>query len=221
VSKVEIEARLTEAGENEIVTAVHIEYVPTPEQGEAIAADTHNSALNRLSFDHGVAIEDGRVIGREFFLIAPPPSSGTARVPPVLAAFTIPSPQIKLHLPLDPSRVKGELERVDPRERYFPLFRSALLSPSPVEEFLHLYNILLMLFGDTQTNVDKFILSENPSVPLTSSPFKKDERETVYTRLRNEFAHARGVNLNDTKAEMKMRVGELVGLTKRAIELRA
>ncbi len=45
--------------------------------------------------------------------------------------------------------------------------------------------------------------------------------ETVYTRLRNELAHTRpGVSLHNTKTEMASRVGELVALTKRAIELR-
>ena len=43
--------------------------------------------------------------------------------------------------------------------------------------------------------------------------------ETVYTRLRNEFAHGRpGVNLDQTKGEMADRIGGLVLLTKRAIE---
>jgi hypothetical protein len=44
--------------------------------------------------------------------------------------------------------------------------------------------------------------------------------ETVYTRLRNEMGHKRaGVNIANTKAEMANRVGGLVALTRRAIEL--
>jgi len=44
--------------------------------------------------------------------------------------------------------------------------------------------------------------------------------ETVYTRLRNELAHKRaGVNIDNTKAEMANRLGGLIALTKRAIEL--
>lgn len=41
-----------------------------------------------------------------------------------------------------------------------------------------------------------------------------------YTRLRNELAHKRaGVNLQDTKLGMANRLGGLVAVTKRAIEL--
>ena len=44
--------------------------------------------------------------------------------------------------------------------------------------------------------------------------------ETVYTRLRNELGHSRkGVNLQDTKAEMANQLGGLIAITKRAIEL--
>jgi hypothetical protein len=43
--------------------------------------------------------------------------------------------------------------------------------------------------------------------------------ETIYTRLRNEFAHPRkGVDLKQTKAEMARRIGKLGELTKHAIE---
>jgi len=44
--------------------------------------------------------------------------------------------------------------------------------------------------------------------------------ETVYTRLRNEFAHKRaGVDLQKTKAGMADKLGGLRTLAKRAIEL--
>ncbi len=78
-----------------------------------------------------------------------------------------------------------------------------------------------MIYNDKQTEVDSFIISEDPPVPQTQHPEKKPgAKETVYTRLRNEFAHKRaGVNLDNTKSEMANRLGGLIGLTKRAIEL--
>ena len=86
---------------------------------------------------------------------------------------------------------------------------------------MHLYHILLMLFDDDQPKVDKFILDEDPNVPLTPDPRpNRKTKETIYTRLRNEFGHKRvGVNLDNTKAEMANRLGGLITLTKRAIEL--
>jgi hypothetical protein len=119
--------------------------------------------------------------------------------------------------------LKTELEQVSaPGEQNFGLFRSARQSMSPVEEFMHLYSILLMLFDDDQAKVDKFILDEDPSVPLTPDPRPNHQwkMETVYTRLRNELRHKRpGVNLDVTKAEMAKHLGGLIALTRRAVEL--
>jgi hypothetical protein len=85
---------------------------------------------------------------------------------------------------------------------------------------MHLYNILLMLFDDSQACVDEFILRENPGVLLTPDPRpNRTKNETVYTRLRNQFAHKRGADLDQTKAEMKNCLSGLVALTKRTIEL--
>ena len=89
---------------------------------------------------------------------------------------------------------------------------------------MHLYNILLMFFDDDQKGaqgrLDNFVRTENPGVPQTAHPKFPGVYETVYTRLRNELGHPRPrVNLDVTKAEMKTRLGELVALTKRAIEL--
>lgn len=87
---------------------------------------------------------------------------------------------------------------------------------------MHLYNILLMFFDDHQPKVDEFIIRERPQVVLTPDPRKrkKIQFETVYARLRNELAHKRvNVDVVNTKTEMKNHLGELIALTKRAIEL--
>ena len=86
---------------------------------------------------------------------------------------------------------------------------------------MHLYNLFLMLYNDSQADVDAFIVGQDPSVPQTQHPKKKaGVMETVYTRLRNEFAHIRpGVNIATTKADMANRLGGLRDLTKKAIEL--
>jgi hypothetical protein len=86
---------------------------------------------------------------------------------------------------------------------------------------MHLYHILLILYNDKQIKVDKFIRDEDPSVPQIQHRLKaQGKMETVYTRLRNEFAHKRdNVDLEQTKAEMARRLGDLRMLTKRAIEL--
>ena len=81
-----------------------------------------------------------------------------------------------------------------------------------------------MFFRDdepgAQGRLDDYVRQQNPAVPQTPHPKFPAVHETVYTRLRIELGHARqGVNLEQTKAEMSARVGELAGLTKRSIEL--
>ena len=128
----------------------------------------------------------------------------------------------KLTVGIPAARLKTDLEQVSaPGERNFGLFRSARQSTSPVEEFMHLYNILLMLYNDKQADVDAFIVAEDPAIPQTQHPLRAaGVLETVYTRLRNELAHKRaGVNIDHTKAEMTNYLGGLITLTKRVIEL--
>lgn len=121
-----------------------------------------------------------------------------------------------------PERLKEELEQpTAPGERYYGLYRSARQSTGAIEEFMHLYHTLLMHYNDKHADVDEFIVSVDASVPQTHHPLKAPGvKETVYTRLRNEFAHRRaGVNLENTKMEMTHRLGDLRMLIKQAIEL--
>lgn len=118
-------------------------------------------------------------------------------------------------LGISSSQLKIQLEQpTPPGERNFGLLRSARQSGSPVEEFMHLYNVLLMLFNDRQVDVDSFIVAEDAAVPQTQHPLKAPgTMETVYTRLRNELAHQRaGVVIDQTKAEMANHLGGLIAL---------
>jgi hypothetical protein len=97
------------------------------------------------------------------------------------------------------------------------IFRSALEVRNPVDRFLCLYNILLLKQGDSQARVDAFIRSEQPGVVDTASPHKPGVMETVYTRLRNEFAHIRpGTSFTQTRNEMEQQLGGLKALAHKA-----
>ena len=223
IEKVEIEG----PNGKEILTAVHLNGVASPTDGIAIATKVHIAALDRISFFQGIAIENGHVTEKEFSPIDPPPP-GEFCLNAEAGQLSLVGKDATLAVGLSASHVKTELEQVTPSgERNFRLFRSARLSTSPVEEFMHLYNILLMLFDDEQAGVEEFIFEQEPGVqwkhrpevkrPKRRKPLKK---ETVYTRLRNELGHKRpDVNLDDTKAEMTKCLSELRALTKRAIEL--
>ena len=223
IEKVEIEGRKVESessNRREIASTVYIAGVLTEEMGKAIAVDMNAKALDRLCFRYNIAIEYAQITGHEFSQLNPPPGY---HLQANSGEYVRVGEAITLDLGIPPESIKAELERLEyPGERYFALYRSARLSAGRAEEFMHLYNLLLMLLGDYQNVVDAFIMREAPGTPQTPSGnprAKPGEMETVYTRLRNEFAHVRnGAHLDHTKAQMKDRVGELSNLTKKAIE---
>jgi len=217
VDKIEIEAP---NNGDEINSTVYISDVADSDAGIALAEKVLTAVLNRISFWHKLGIADGELTGHQFIPINQPPNlmsleaADTMKFTGDVLKYALGLPADKLKLDLEQPKLRGE--------DHFGLLRSALLSTSSVEKFMHLYHILLMLFFDSQKKVDKFIVSENPYVP--QRPYKqprkkKPEMETVYTRLRNQFAHKRpNVTLEETKTEMEEWLGELIELTKRAIQ---
>jgi hypothetical protein len=216
VDKVEIEGLDGDV----IRSTVHLATVASPDDGMVLATKVNTAALNRIAFYHNIAIENARCTRDDFSPIHHQPGvhvlvAGTGR-------YSVTGGTVKFRVARSGERLKAQLEQaMPPGERNYGLFRSARLSIGPIEEFMHLYNILLMLYNDKQADVDAFIIAEDPSVLQTQHPLKAPGvMETVYTRLRNELAHKRaGVNLDNTKVEMAHRLGELIKLTKRAIEL--
>jgi hypothetical protein len=210
VGQVEIEA----PNGYEIHATVHLTSVASPQDGWALAAQAHMDALDRLVFNYGVAVETPRRTGEQYW-------------PPVaVGAFADASTRVVVVPGIDPAQLKAKLEQASPPgEHYYAFFREAQQSLSPVEEFMHLYHILLWLCNqqyqdEKQKRVDDFIKSEDPAVPQTPDPRDPSVKETVYTRLRNELGHKRkGVDLDRTKNEMGCWLPRLVALTKRAIEL--
>jgi hypothetical protein len=68
VDKVVIECR----NGDEILSTVYLASVATHEEGKAIAVKVHNVVLDRISFHHNIAIEDGQITGTEFSELNPP-----------------------------------------------------------------------------------------------------------------------------------------------------
>jgi hypothetical protein len=208
VATVEIEA--------EIRPRVHFAATASEEEAVALATKVNTNALDRIAFDHVIVIEQARVADIQLADVNPAPGILQARA----GSCVIVGADARLVHGVRPDRIKALLEQPTPRgEAYYGLFRSARMATSPVEEFLVLYQVLLMLVGDRQEDVDRFLVAEEPSVPQTPSPHRPGISETMYTRLRNELAHNRpGVNLDTTRAEMRVRVGGLRAVVKRAVE---
>src|SRR5262245_36263134 len=139
VDKVEVEG----PNGNEIVSSIQFASVASPEDGKTVATKVNTAALNRVSFFHSIAIENAQITGSQFSPLNPRPGELFAGT----GIYTYTGFPAALVHGLSAVVLKKELEQASPPgENNFGLFRSARQSMSPVEEFMHLYNILLMLF---------------------------------------------------------------------------
>jgi len=213
VDKVEIEA----PNGNEILTRVHFVAVASKAEARTRATTVITATLNRIAFVHNLVIETARMTSDQFTRVDSPP--GVVEVE--TGDYLFEGGEARMVHGLPAATVKSELEQdVLPGEHNYGLFCSAGLAASPVEEFMLLYNLLLMLHNDKQGDVDAFIVREDPGVPSTPSPHKAGVMETVYTRLRNELGHHRlVVNLDNTRTKIAGRLAGLRALAKRAIQL--
>jgi len=203
----------------EILSTVHLSGVATERVGRAIANKVLTAVLDLIAFRYSLAIEDSQIVSSWFDLVDPLPG---AQVQPHSGVLAIIGLEPALIVGIPAADLKTELERPTlSEEPFFSSYRLALQSRSPVEKFMHLYSLLLRFFEDEQAKVDDFIRSQDSAVSQSPDPRPgRRNMETVYTRLRNEFAHRRSdVNMEDTKAEMEQHVGGLIGLVKQAIAL--
>lgn len=203
VEKIEIEGNYRD----EIRTAVHLLAAASHAAGQALATKVNTAILNRIAFKYDIVIESGRMTGAQFDSADSQPGVDVIEIQDIIYS----NDSLQTDVGVEASYLKAELEQVTlSGEHNYGLFRSARQSESPVEEFMHLYNILLMILGGNQQAVDAFILKEEPTVPRTQSPIRPPSIETVYTRLRNEFGHRRiGANMENTKSEMAARLNGL------------
>ncbi len=205
---------------HEILSTVHLSSIPTREEGIAMATTLNTATLDRITFFYDSAIEGGQITGAQFSPVNPPPGQGLGVE---VGDYLHLGESINLIRGISAACLKDVLEKVSPPgEQRFGLFRSARQSMSHVEEFVHLYNLILLLCGDDQGKVDAFIRGAEPTVPQTQHPLKAHGvMETIYSRLRNELAHPRtGGDLDTIKGEMVTRLDGLRALTKQAIEVR-
>ena len=69
VDKVEVEG----PNGDEILSTVHLASVASHEDGKAIATKVNTTALNRISFSHGIAIQNSESTGVQFSPLDPRP----------------------------------------------------------------------------------------------------------------------------------------------------
>jgi hypothetical protein len=119
------------------------------------------------------------------------------------------------------NNLKNILERkAHPGFFHYEHFYFAISRTDPLSKFMTLYSLVLTLCNDKQEDVDKFVLSVQPTV-ATTPPYhsrKSGVPETVYTRLRNQVGHVRpGTTIEGTISEMEANMSDLVIITKELI----
>lgn len=213
-----IEIESTHEHAEEIKGTVHITGVASEGLGMAVATEAIEDALNRLVYDHGVSIEPARIVSSQFEPVAPPPGPGL-HLHLGTGYLYITGGDVRAIRGLAPAGIQATLEAAaPPGERHFWLYRSARASTTQIEEFLHLYSMLLELVDGKQTAVDAFITQVEPTVAKSVSPKDGKTVETVYTRLRNEVGHRRpGTTMQGTRAEMVAHVDGLRKVVRAAI----
>lgn len=76
----------------------------------------------------------------------------------------------------------------------------------PISRYLSLYQLLLSEHEDKQENVDRALLSLDPTIEL-SIPAGRQNSETTFTRLRNEISHHRPTaSISETHREIHSQV---------------
>jgi len=161
--KVEIEA----SDGREIGVTVHFAAVASEAEAKDVVTKVTTAALNRIAFHHGLVIENARITGDSLSPTDSPPGTLTPKTGTLVAV----GESSRIVMSISPATVKAQLEQAaTPGERDYGLFRSARLATSPVEEFMVLYYILLLLHDDVQAKVDAFIVREDLTVPQTQDP---------------------------------------------------
>lgn len=204
------------ASGDEIVATVGISQTATTDAGEELARSVLNTVLNRLAFQYGAVVAPPRLVASNFQPLRP--SRGIV-INARAGHATASGQRARVIQGIAPTVLQAQLGGpCTPVELRYGHFRSARLSTGPVEEFMHLYWLILSLFEDDQARVDRFILSVEPEVLQTHSPKKRGAMETTYTRLRNEFSHKRtGSDAERTKLEMGVQLRGLRRVAQQAI----
>ncbi len=175
-------------GDNRLVVKYFLRDVDSRQCVESVIAETIHEILDKIAFHFQVVIGEPHIRG---FSIAADHAGGKHEIVGVNLLFSC---GVKATFKPGPKGIEDIRELLETDTPLISIqasfFRFALCQSNPVGRFMLLYNILLSLNGDKQVRLDYFVIKEQHGVEQTPSPVEK-RNETIYTRLRNEIAHAR------------------------------
>jgi hypothetical protein len=208
-----------------IQVTVRFSSVTSKDEASLIGWQIAKDILDRVAFDQNISIEEPPAPAGHFVQVA----LDGGKVGP-MQAFDGATCFMRGHVVMEPdvpdlARLGKKLNARRLKGRtYYPLFRTALRAENPVEKYLALYRILLVIHDDKQQDVDGFLHDEfgdklTPRPGQKTKPGKPKIKETVFTRLRNEFAHIRKrTRLKSTREQMEQHMERLIERVKRAVE---
>lgn len=226
ISRIDVSApKTTDSRRCKIHITIVFASVASEDEARLIGSQIATNILDRIAFEQNIWIGEPPAPHGHFVNVT---SSGTeASVGRAVFGFTAigvghalveldERGLVRLRNKLNARRLKGRT--------YFPLFRSALGTENPIDRYLALYRILLVIHDDKQQDLDKFLHGEfgdklTPRPGQKAKPGKPKSKETVFTKLRNEVAHIRKrTRLEITRQQMEQHMEGLIERVKKAIE---
>ncbi len=133
-------------------------------------------------------------------------------------SFPIEPPSVSPNISQLDRIYSASLEVNDLNLNYIRQYVFSITESNSISRYSFLYNLVLNMCGDKQANVDSEILRIEPDCEQHKSP-NNGRLETIYTKLRNELAHARvDAKFSGTKMEIESKVGRFSGIVKEIIE---
>jgi len=216
-----------EASSEGVSLEVEISSADTPDSAIAKAKEVATYIAKLLTFEFCEFHQEFRVINKflEVEIRLPDGSAQTAIYDAVGMMQMVSAEAPKKLNETQVEQLKELLERSYPHSYNYDFFYFAVGLEEPISKFMCLYNIMLSLCNDDQEEVDDFICKMQPGVATSISPIKskkKEKKETVYTRLRNEVAHSRpGTTIQATRKEIEKNLDGFIRLTREIIVRRA
>lgn len=217
--------------DSEWLMTIHFGPVCSMDQVKEIGNMIKDDILDILSFTLKTKIEEVTMVGSGLA-----PRSGERGIVHALFPF---SWKIDAHGQAGTSKlsddnireIRDALSQIpNGRPRYLiRLFRYSINADDPVVQFLFLYLILYQLY-ENQDQVDKSIMNIAPNTLSSTKPKEAHQakslskgkpaknKETIFTRLRNEIAHGREVDLEVTRREIITHLDEFRAIVHTALK---
>lgn len=172
-----------------ISITITLSNIYSSEDAGSIGDELVNVLLDRLAIEFDIPIEEPHCSGMSLYS----DESGKKHI--VTANFVALYDILEGDIKPGKTRIEDLIKKLEeetlPRKQNLSLYRFSANQKDPLARYMFLYNILLLLNGDSQKNVDEFIRANDSGVSQSPRPDKPNVIETIYTRLRNEIAHCR------------------------------